>query len=215
MSSSQCLSSRVRRGIALLALSLLALSCAGRDKGATEAWRTGFDDAAGWELSSDAVADVSVADGQLRVHVFSVGQVAWATSESRWDDAHLSVEAAQVSGPHDNEYGVLVRMQDDQHFYAFSISGDGYVRAARYDAGAWTVLGSDWTPHDAILQGQATNRLELSAEGTHFDFRVNDQAVLQVDDAAYTVGRLGLYAGSFAEGDVVVAFDNLTAAPLP
>jgi hypothetical protein len=205
----------VGHGIALLALSLLALSCAGRDKGPTEAWRTGFDDAAGWELSSDAVADVAVGEGHLRVHVLSAGQVAWATSESRWDNVHLSVEATQISGPHDNEYGVLVRMQDDQHFYAFSISGDGYVRAARYDAGDWTVLGSDWTPHDAILLGEATNRLELVAEGAHFDFRVNDQSVLQVEDTAYATGRLGLYAGSFTEGDVVVVFDTLEASPLP
>lgn len=201
--------------VLLVASVLLPVACAGRDRGATEAWHATFDDDDGWEASSDAVADVAVSDGVLRIEVFSAGQVAWATSESRWADMQLSVDATQVSGPYDNEYGVLVRMQDDQRFYAFSISGDGYARAARYDAGTWTVLGPDWTPHDAIRQGSATNRLSLVAEGTRFDFLVNGESVLQVEDTAFSVGRLGLYAGAFAEGGVVVAFDNLEAVPLP
>ncbi len=207
---------RSGRAAATLSLLLLLLvACAGRDGGAAEAWRVAFDDGAGWEVSSDAVADVGVSDGVLRVHVLSVGQVAWATSESRWGDVTVSVDATQVSGPQDNEYGVLARMQDDESFYAFSVSGDGFARAARYDAGTWTVLGSDWAPHDAILQGEATNRLELVADGAHFDFRVNGESVLQVDDATFAAGRLGLYAGAFAEGDVVVTFDNLEVVPLP
>jgi len=193
---------------------LLLAACAGRDKGSTEIWQTAFESGTGWQLSSDAIADVSVTDGALRVHVFSAGQIAWAASESAWGDVHLRVDATQVSGPQDNEYGVLVRMQDDQHFYAFSISGDGYARVARYDAGTWTVLGSDWTPHAAIAQGEATNQLEVIAQGSTFDFRVNGEPVAQVEDDAYAMGRLGLYAGAFTEGDVAVAFDNLEAAPL-
>lgn len=207
---------RARRAVAILvALLLLAAGCKGRAETATEAWVVAFDDDTGWAASSDAVAEVGVSDGVLRIEVFSAGQVAWATSESQWADVRLSVDATQVSGPHDNEYGVLIRMQDDQNFYAFSISGDGYARAARYDGGTWTVLGPDWTPHQSILQGAATNRLELVAAGTRFDFRVNGESVLQVDDSAFSVGRLGLYAGAFADGDVVVAFDNLEAVPLP
>lgn len=196
-----------------LASALLA-ACAGRDTASTEVWQTEFESGTGWQLNSDAIAEVAVADGALRVHVFSAGQVAWATSESRWGDVHLRVDATQVSGPIDNEYGVLVRMQDDQHFYAFSVSGDGYARVARYETGTWTVLGSDWTPHATIAQGEATNQLEVIAQGSTFDFRVNGESVAQVEDATYATGSLGLYAGAFTEGDVVVAFDNLEAAPL-
>lgn len=105
---------RVAWGVACV--SVLLAACASRDKGSTEVWQTVFDSGSGWQLSSDAIAEVAVTDGTLRVHVFSAGQVAWAASESRWGDVHLRVDATQISGPHDNEYGVLVRMQDDQHF---------------------------------------------------------------------------------------------------
>ena len=83
---------------------------------------------------------------------------------------------------------------------------------------SWTwspPTGPDWIPTDAVRQGEATNRLEVVAQGTSLDFRVNDLTVLQVEDAALTEGRVGVYAGAFTEGDVVVAFDNLDIEPLP
>jgi hypothetical protein len=203
----------VRYGIVFLT-ALSIVGCAGAGKAPAEPWRTTFDDDAGWVAGSDAVADVTVDEGRLRIHVYNPGQIAWASSEGSWRDLRLTVEATQISGPHDNEYGVLIRMKDDQHFLAFSISGDGYARVARYENGRWTVVGPDWIPSDAVLQGEATNRLEVIAQGASFDFRVNDLTVLQVEDTALTEGRIGVYAGAFTEGDVVVAFDNLDVEPI-
>jgi len=187
--------------------------CAGEP--ASDGWITSFDDGQGWNLSSDAVADVGIVDGSLQIHVFSPGQLAWASSQTDWQDCHVEVSATQVSGPIDNEYGILMRMDDDQSFYAFSVSGDGYVRAARYADELWSLLSSDWTRSDAVNQGEATNLLEVIAAGSHFEFRVNDQTVLEVEDPDAKGGPIGLYAGAFSEGDVVVAFDdlNVTLAP--
>ena len=200
----------------LLLLTVMAIcGCASASATPAEAWRVTFDDDAGWVASSDAIADVAIAEGRLRIHVYNPGQIAWAFSEGTWSDLHLTVETTQISGPHDNEYGVLLRMKDDQHFLAFSISGDGYARVARFESGRWTVVGPDWVPSDAVLQGEATNKLEVIAQGASFDFRVNDQTVLQVEDATLTEGRIGVYAGAFTEGDVVVAFDNLDVEPIP
>ena len=120
-----------------------------------------------------------------------------------------------MAGPEDNEYGVLVRTQGDDHFYAFSVSGDGFVRAARYEKGVWTLLGSDWTPHEAVRQGEATNHLEIRARGSAFTFRVNDVEVLQVEDNTLARGGVGLYAGAFEAPDVHITFDNLELEPAP
>jgi hypothetical protein len=169
-------------------------------------------------VGSDAIADVSVAEGRLLIHVFEPGQVAWASTLREWGDVRLEVTATQVAGPMDNEYGVLLRMDGDQHFYAFSISGDGYARAARYDEGGWTLLGSDWTSSEAIHQGEASNLLVVVAQGDAFEFLVNDQSIIQVqadEGAALESGNVGLYAGAFGTGDVVVAFDDLHITPLP
>jgi hypothetical protein len=207
-------SESVWRGLLFLAAMLL-WGCRGARQAPTEPWQATFEDDTGWVASSDAVADVTIAEGRLRIHVYNPGQIAWAFSEGSWSDLHLTVEATQISGPHDNEYGVLLRMKDDQHFLAFSISGDGYARVARFESGRWTVIGPDWVLSDAVLQGEATNRLEVIARGSSLDFLVNDQRVLQVEDAAPAEGRVGVYAGAFTEGDVVVAFDNLSVELLP
>ncbi|MFN2286259.1 MAG: family 16 glycoside hydrolase [Anaerolineae bacterium] len=198
-------------GVTLCVVVVILLACGAGDHGP---WTETFDDVGDWQLSADAAASVAVADGVLRVHVFEVGQVAWTAASRTYSDFHLSVETTQVSGPDDNEYGVLVRMDGDQQFYVFSISGDGYARAAWYSSGTWNLLGSDWMPSDAIHQGAATNVLELEARGTTFVFTVNGTQVLQVEDAQLAKGDIGLYAGAFNEADVVIDFDNLEVQPL-
>jgi hypothetical protein len=195
----------------LYVLAAVLLACGVGDHGP---WTEAFDDAGDWQLSADAAASVAVADGVLRVHVFEVGQVAWAAASRTYSDFQLTVEATQVSGPDDNEYGVLVRMAGDQQFYVFSISGDWYARVAQYSSGSWNLLGSDWVPSDAIRKGAATNLLEVEARGATFIFSVNGTQVLQVEDAQLAKGDIGLYAGAFNEADVVIDFDNLEVQPL-
>lgn len=178
-------------------------------------WAEPFDAVGSWRLSSDAAATVTIADGQLHVQVHQPQQLAWAAAGRSFSDFRLTVEATQQAGPVNNEYGVLIRMDDDQRFYAFSISGDGYVRVALYDNGSWTLLGADWTPSPVIQQGEATNTLTVEAQGQQFTFQVNGETVAQVKDATLSQGEIGLYAGAFDEGDVSVSFDNLQVEPLP
>ncbi|MBN2006302.1 MAG: DUF1080 domain-containing protein [Anaerolineae bacterium] len=202
----------MRRWIGWLGLGMLIFLAACSGKGP---WREPFDEPGEWRLSTDAAADVTVAEGKLRIHVTDPGQIAWTSFPKTYRDFKLTVAATQVSGPSDNEYGVLIRMEGDERFYAFSISGDGYVRAASFDTESqWTILGDDWTPNDAVKQGEAVNLLEVEARGAQYTFRVNGQEVLQVEDAALLKGEIGLYAGAFTEGDVVVTFDDLEVASL-
>ena len=197
--------------VTLCILAAVLLACGAKEHGP---WSETFDETGDWQLSADAAASVAVAEGVLRVHVFEVGQVAWAAAGRTYGDFRLSVEATQVSGPDDNEYGVLVRMAGDQQFYVFSISGDGYARAAWYNSGSWKLLGTDWMSSEAIQQGAATNVLAVEARGATFVFSVNGTQVMQVEDAQLVKGDIGLYAGAFNEADVVIDFDNLEVQPL-
>lgn len=181
----------------------------------TEIWEEPFDAVGAWQLSSDAAAETRIEDGRLLIIVHEPGQVAWAVTGKQFTNLRLAVEATPIAGPVDNEYGILVRMDEDTHFYAFSISADGYARAARYADGQWTLLSADWFPHAAIAQGMATNRLELEAQGAQFSFWVNGELVVELSDAELTQGDVGFYAGAFNEGAVQVAFDNLRIEPLP
>lgn len=203
--------------LGLLALCLLAAGGVywGFFAPETGDWEEFFDVADSWQLSSDAAAQVTIAEGQLHIHILQPGQVAWAAAERNFADFDLRVEATQLAGPENNEYGVLVRMDEDAHFYAFSISGDGYARISRYEEGRWVLLGPDWVSQPVIQLGAATNVLAIKARGATFTFLVNDTEVAQVVDETLSKGTIGLYAGAFEQPDVEIAFDNLQVLPAP
>ncbi len=191
-----------------LLLGLLLSACA-RQPGSALPWKEDFSSPGAWLLESDAAAEVTVADGVLRIAVHTPNQLAWATAGKDLRDFRLTVEATQVAGPADNEYGVLIRMQDRRNFYCFAISGDGYFLVSRFVEGVREPLAGDWTPSDAIRQGAATNVLEIVAQGSRFSFIVNGQTVTEAEDERFPHGDIGLYAGSFYEGGVIVQFDHL------
>ena len=199
----------VRAGKRLLAVALVVflVACGGEQL----PWSDDFSDpAGGWQAESDASAEVRCYEGVMSLLVKVPNRLAWASAGREFSDFRLAVEATQVAGPDDNEYGVLVRMRDADHFYRFSISGDGYYLVSKYDGGAWEVLNGDWTSSDAIHLGAVTNLLEVVCQGATMTFLVNGVTLTQVEDSSYSRGDIGLYAGSFFEPGVEIHFDNLT-----
>ena len=197
---------RVGKRLLVVALVVLLVACGGGQL----PWSDDFSDpASGWQAESDASAEVGYSEGVMRLLVKVTNRLAWASAERELSDFHLTVEAAQVAGPDDNEYGVLVRMKDTSHFYIFSVSGDGYYQVSKYDGEEWVVLSGDWTPSDAIQMGVATNLLEVVCQGTTMTFLATGVTLTQVEDRSYPRGDVGLYAGSFFEPGVEVHFDDL------
>jgi len=193
------------RRLLIVALALL-VACGGKPL----PWSDDFSaPTSGWRAESDATAQVGYHEGRMRVLVHVPHSLAWASAGRQFSDFRLVVEATQVAGPDDNEYGVLVRMKDASHFYRFSISGDGYYLVTRYDGAAWEPLSSDWAPSAAIRPGAAMNLLEVICQGATMAFLVNGVALVQVEDDSYSRGDIGLYAGTFFEPGVEVHFDNL------
>jgi hypothetical protein len=174
-------------------------------------WADDFSDpTGGWLVESDASAQVEYHDGVMRILIRLPNSIAWAAAQREFSDFRLSVDATQMAGPDDNEYGVLLRMQDPQHFYRFSISGDGYYQVAKFDGVEWLILsGDDWLHSEVIHPGSATNRLQVLCQGSTMAFSVNGVELVEVQDSSYSRGDVGLYAGAFFEPDVEVHFDNL------
>jgi hypothetical protein len=190
----------------MMSVALLA-ACGGGEL----SWSDDFSDpTSGWLAESDASAEVKYHDGVMCILVKTPNSLAWASAEREFSDFRLTVEATQVAGPDDNEYGVLVRMRDSDHFYRFSISGDGYYLVSKYDGEEWKMLsGDDWLSSDAIHLGAATNLVQVVCQGATMTFFVNGVQLAKVRDGGYSRGDVGLYAGSFFEPGVEIHFDNL------
>jgi hypothetical protein len=168
------------------------------------------DPQSGWDRRSDADAEWDYRDGEYRIAVFTPDLAVWSnTSEQHdWADLVMTVEARRVEGPLDNQYGVIVRYQDQSNFYLFSISSDGMFTVQMLRDDEWIDLVT-WTASEAVRPGEETNTLRVECDGTHMRFLVNEELLTEGEDDTFASGSVGLMAGSFAEGNMVVHFDNL------
>ena len=166
----------------------------------------------GWDVYNYGDTLALYQDGEYRLGIFQADYVAWGNPDPALDlgDFEIEADARAVEGPLDNNLGILVRYQDDDEgFYWFQISSDGFFAVDRLDGDEWIAI-SEWQESDAIQQGLgATNRLRVTCTGEQFTFYVNDTWLTTVSDDALDGGTIGLAAGSFDEPGVVVHFDNV------
>lgn len=135
---------------------------------------------------------------------------AWSINQpaGTFQDFCLDVDTTQVGGPNANEYGVIFAYQDDDNFYAFTISGDGYYSLTKRVNGIDTAIVAP-TASPSINTGQSTNHLELVVRGSDIHLYVNTRLLTKVRHSTGQEGYLGLYAASISGGDVRIRFDDL------
>ncbi|HRQ38995.1 MAG TPA: hypothetical protein PLD25_13890 [Chloroflexota bacterium] len=209
----------IRRILLLFLLTgLLALLPACRNT--TEPYHETFDAPGNWSTDNDAEVRGEVINGVYEFEIKADTLTTWTTAGQNFSDGWYEVEATQTDGPDNNLYGMLFRVNNEtEDFYAFQISGDGYVWIGRYKNGGKTeatpIIGNWWFESAAIKQGAGiTNRLKVRAEAGNLIFYVNDQEVGRITDNSFAKGDIGLIAGSLGQNGVVVQFDNFKVSPL-
>lgn len=187
----------------------------------------------------------AIEDGQMRVSIGEADSGAYSIAAPYFGDFDLRVAAEAIDGPVDNGYGVVFRLQnkdntsfDDDNYYLFLISSDGWYQVSRVVDGQPQVL-SDWIESSAIRQGlNAVNDLRVIARDTQFHFYINEENIplclstgdtpigqaiynaetgecsggevaLVLTDSAIPNGQIGVTAQATSDAGVVAAFDNL------
>lgn len=184
--------------------------------------------------------------GQMQITVGEAVSGAYSVAKPYFGDFDLTVEAQTIAGPLDNAYGIVFRLQnkdnatfEDDSYYLFLISADGYYQLLRVIDGQAPQIVSDWIESPLINQGvEAVNHLRVVARGDQFSFYINDQPVTMcipddptaqstihpltgecmggqmletIIDATILNGQIGVAAQSTLMGGegVVAAFDNV------
>lgn len=187
---------------------------------AEEAYLETFDSPQTWRVASDSNVVGFVDNGVYDFTVLADQLTFWTTAGKSFADGIYEVEATQRQGPIDNGYGMIFRVDDENdNFYSFQISGDGYVWIGRYRQGgteeAEPMIEDWWFPSEAVNQGvDQTNKLRVMAEGQNMIFFVNDTEVGRVSDASFAKGDIGLMVRTLGLGGVNVQFDNFSVTPL-
>ncbi|MFW6042188.1 MAG: family 16 glycoside hydrolase [Chloroflexota bacterium] len=165
-----------------------------------------------WHLEADETSQATIADGQLLVAVNAPSNVHYVTlTEPSFSDFVLQVDATQLAGSPASSYGILARMAGEQQFYRFEVTGNGEYLVERHDGPeSYERLTDGWESSSALQTDVGTtNRLVVVAAGNSLSFYANEELLTQVSDGNYQAGTIALDAGTFGQGDLQVAFDNV------
>lgn len=217
--------SAARKGTTLLSLSLLLLlvlpACSVIDRGpeTCETEDALFEDEfdgqrdCGWSTYNRAGATVTIVDGALQISTSQPGELWWSNPGKDFDDQVITAEARQAEGPDDNAYGVICRYQNEENFYLFLISGDGYYAIGKYESGnpevQYLTPDNQFQPSDAINKGNATNQIEASCIGDQLSLAVNGLSLITVSDPTFVTGDIGVAASTLQSGTSVIEFDSI------
>jgi hypothetical protein len=150
-------------------------------------------------------------DGRYRIVVNATNADYWANPGLEFDNVAIDVDAGKISGPNDNDYGVICRYQDVKNFYFFIISSDGYYGIGKVVDGVQRLLDPPQMYHsEKILTGEGPNHLQVFCNGSLLMLSVNGDLIAQATDDSFVNGDIGLIVGSFAESGVDIWFDNLS-----
>ena len=162
-----------------------------------------------WPEMSSEGCESYYKDGEFHVIVNKTNWAAWRYNQNagRFGDFIIEADIRQVSGDENSEYGLIFRCQNDDNYYYFLISADGYYLAGIRTDGKWTPLRR-WITSASIEKGFSSNHLKVVCKASQIDIYVNGNRLATVIDNSFVDGYIGgiLYTpGSSAHG----AFDNL------
>lgn len=147
----------------------------------------------GYELSSNSAAYV------------------WSYGAESYEDVVMETAVTQLSPERNNAYGLVCRASsaDSRNGYHFLISGDGLVSIRRVERNLSSPI-VDWTPHNAVRQGQRTNQLRAICADDYLALYVNNQLVAEGSDERFTSGFVGFAASGSEDGSVQVTFTDFS-----
>lgn len=218
---------RARRLWALLLLGVLLTGCgmlAARDEDPCQTADLLFsddfteDNLCGWRLFDGAGVSAEIDTGVLRLTVSNVGQVTWTTTGRTYGDVDIAVDAAQIAGPNNNAYGIICRYQDEENYYIFLISGDGYYAIGKYQSDRSQVeylTGEGpffYQSSEFINQGATANTIRVRCAGDTLSLAVGGILIDEVTDTTFAEGDVGVAAATFEADAAVIEFDNVRVA---
>jgi hypothetical protein len=163
----------------------------------------------GWTTQRDENTIIDYENGGFRIWVNRPNFDYWSVPGLRFTDVSIDVDARKLAGPDDNDYGIICRYKDQDNFYGFLISSDGYYGISKRKNGDHTIIGGQgMRPNASIHKSTTINHIHADCIGSTLTLYVNDEKMAQVTDADYTVGDVGLLAGSFTQPGVDVFFQN-------
>jgi hypothetical protein len=166
----------------------------------------------GWEnLSDENLGILEYFDGYYRIEVSGRRKLLYTGPGMNFNDVHLEADTIKVIGSKDDMYGLVCRAEDENNFYFFIISSDGYFGIGKMVNGEQVLIDMPgMLPSEVISQGKAINHLRADCISDRLDFYVNGKKLKSVKDSDFINGDVGLINGNLRAAKNVVLFDNFS-----
>ena len=174
-------------------------------------FQDGFSDpSSGWDRVRTQEGMTDYEGERYRIVVNVPNADYWANPGLSFTDVSIEVDAGKVSGPDDNDYGLICRYRDTENFYFLIISSDGYYGIGKVQDGEQELLHPPQMYHsDAIYTDYQPNHIQAECSGSRLALTVNGVLVAETSDSKFHEGDIGLIVGSFDDPGVDIWFDNL------
>ena len=180
--------------------------------GTSQPFKDDFSDpASGWGAASHETYVRGYQQGRYLFQIDVPRWFVWATSGRNYADVRLSA-VVRSSGPSDDHYGLLCRY-DEEQFYYFALSSDGYYAIFRRDEEGelLPLTGRAMLRSSAIHMDGTDNRIVAVCEGSTLTLSANGEVIAQVDDDVLDKGDVGMAAGTVSAGGATVWLDDFEA----
>ncbi|HEY89118.1 MAG TPA: hypothetical protein G4N98_05210 [Thermoflexia bacterium] len=127
--------------------------------------------------------------------------------DQQWSDLLIRTHLQQAAGTQNNWMGVTCRQADENNYYLFAISADGYYLLLKVVEGETTQLAGPETS-TALNPDRGVNLLEASCVETTLTLSVNQQELVSLNDEQFRTGGIALFADSVTRETTSVAFDD-------
>lgn len=163
----------------------------------------------GWGQAQVYLGQAGYVDGAYRFQIDSPGVDFWSRPGQAFSFVRVEVDVAALPNSAPGRMGLICRLVDDQNFYFFVITPDGYYGIGKTQNGQASLLDmTQMASHPAIRTDGGINHLRADCIAELLIFYVNDTLVGSAMDADFQRGDVGLLAGSFQQAGVEVLFDN-------
>ena len=208
---------RLKGCLIALVLLLLVSGCGTGDDQGIPFWDDFEDSGSGWGTDQREEFDRGYKDGEYFIELHEPNWFAWADPGVQADDVTVEVDAHLTFGSQASHFGVLCRYTDEDNFYYFAVSADGYYAIFRRENGreleVMTGDGEGMIFSSAIRTGEQTNHIQAVCQGDELSLYVNGGLLETITDATHSQGGVGLGVGSGLEGDARIQFDDFVAKP--
>jgi hypothetical protein len=164
-----------------------------------------------WGILGADAGQISFLDGGLDIKVDKANSMIWTVAGKKYQDVAIDIDGVLLSGSANDAFGVVCRFQDNQHFYGFLVTHDGYDGIFKMQDGQliMTNSGGQLNYSEAIRQGGVVNHILAVCQGDTLSLSVNGQLLAAIKDDSYSQGQVGIIAGAYAVPEVELFFDNL------